>query len=290
MEGIIGLTGKIDNLIATNQSFDAGFLRLDQSVQQIVHDQRVMRTDVLKAHVLTTNSQATGHMAQAAVALNQANVLNQTALLVSSMMDQPAQQQIIPPFELQTTIGATPSTMHTGTISEGVQMVHQQLPPIPQTLLQSFTTQTQAEPTDTMPTPATVTAPIPTPSLPVASGLNEGDPNIYHFFVLTKGNEILQCFQEYETGLYGKPSVLSIEKEHGGKWRIWKKGEKRINKKSKTFFTRLAIYKAVKKMARDKNCTVVESSEKLQEEFNQFVKQNMRRGIDYFSEILKQRD
>ncbi|KAJ3003078.1 UNVERIFIED_CONTAM: hypothetical protein HDU68_005886, partial [Siphonaria sp. JEL0065] len=149
MEGIMNLTGKLDNLIATNQSLDSGFLRIDRGLQQVVHDQRVFRNDVLHAHVLTTNSQVTGHMAQASASWNQANVMNQTALLVSSMMNQPG-QQIIQPLDPQATLRASSSTMSAFPI-DPAPTIQQQLLPIQTTF------QNMAEPT-----PAPAQSPVPT--------------------------------------------------------------------------------------------------------------------------------
>jgi hypothetical protein len=117
--------------------------------------------------------------------------------------------------------------------------------------------------------------------------LGDGDPGIYTFFELPKGNEVQLCYDEFETGVFGNPSLNSIEAQHGAKWRSWTLGGKHINRKAKTFLFRKRVYEKAKLVAATENITIVESIAWLRQQMDEFVAANKKRGLDAFSETLK---
>jgi hypothetical protein len=114
------------------------------------------------------------------------------------------------------------------------------------------------------------------------------DPQLYTFFELTKGHEIMLFHKEFETGLNGKPSLNSIEAQHGTTWRTWKGIDgKPVNRLTKTFIFRKRVYEKVKSLATTENISVSESASRLQRRMDDFVKGNRRRGLESFAETLK---
>ncbi|KAI9332980.1 hypothetical protein BDR26DRAFT_937718 [Obelidium mucronatum] len=232
MEGVLDANEKLDSLSTEVRSNNAAILRLDCHMAAVLQEQRLIRDEYLRVQALTTSSHATSFMAQAAASMNHAVALNQTAMFVGSMVDQTPMQ----------TAEVLQRVIPTAT-----------MPPLATAMTPLATAPQPAVPIlPNEPIPvgtAAAMAPSTTAAPPAAV---DGDPNIYHFFQLTKGSKISQCFHEFETGLCGKQSVLSIEKEHGVKWRQWMEGGKRINRKTKVYTTRLTIYKYIKKVAKDR--------------------------------------
>ncbi|KAI9352801.1 hypothetical protein BDR26DRAFT_205070 [Obelidium mucronatum] len=265
MEGILDANEKLDSLSVEVRSNNAAIMRLDCHMAEVSQEQRLIRDEYLRVQALTTSSHASSFMAQAAASMNHAVALNQTAIFVGSMVDRTPEQtaeifeRVTPPstvYPLAPTMAPLPTApLPTAALRPtGSVLPNERSPAAPMAM---------APPTAGAPTAGAPAAAAPAAAAPSAAAI-DGDPNIYHFFKLTKGNEISQCFHEFETGICGKPSVISVEKEHGVKWRQWMEGGKRINRKTKV---------------------VAE----LQKELDAFVKENSKRGIDSFSMSLKER-
>ncbi|KAI8840360.1 hypothetical protein BJ741DRAFT_597100 [Chytriomyces cf. hyalinus JEL632] len=124
-------------------------------------------------------------------------------------------------------------------------------------------------------------------ALNVTAGAQGGDPKLYTFVEYTCSNKIMLCYNEFETGLEGHPSVNLMEQKNGTKWREWQMGTKWVNKMTKTFLLQQQIYNHVKCMVTATGRTIIEIATQLQSEMDSLVGTNKKRGLDFYSDHLK---
>jgi hypothetical protein len=95
---------------------------------------------------------------------------------------------------------------------------------------------------------------------------------------------VQQTYLEFIKGLNGRPSIESIEKEHGNKWRDWVDpvSKKRRNTKTKTYLQRKVIVDRIRSFIEKGSCEAVAIANVTEE-----YKLSKKTSVAAFSEYLK---
>ncbi|KAJ3384779.1 hypothetical protein HDU80_000853, partial [Chytriomyces hyalinus] len=288
-EGIGQRVAIMDGLVTMNMTMTGmdNFVRMNANICDLRHENVSLRMDVQRSHAITYNTitsmiHANARMNQAIVNAHAGFQLepfadsNQPPQLQFQQQPQQPQQQPQPQqyqYQQQEPPQQYSIPLYPQSVSNAVMSSSRE---INTSVSNASNVQIEASSEETRNTSAN------------SSASQEGDPKLYTFFEYTRGDEILSCYNEFETGLGGRPSINTMEKVHVTKWREWRLGSKRVNKMTKTFLLRQRIYKRVKALAAvSENGTISNSAEKLQREMDALIGTNKKRGLDFFSEHLR---